>query len=52
MMIAAGLPSDHVLPEDEECLKYINAYAKDQQLFFRDFTTAYSKLTQLGARWA
>ncbi|MEW5297329.1 MAG: hypothetical protein WDW36_000545 [Sanguina aurantia] len=47
-----GLPSDHVLPDDEECLKYINMYALDQPLFFTDFTAAYGKLASLGAVWA
>lgn len=47
-----GLPSDHVLPDDAECLEYIQAYAADQQLLFRDFAAAYEKLTQLGAVWA
>eukprot|EP00775_Hariotina_reticulata_P002881 gene2881-3172_t len=47
-----GLPSDHVLPDDAECLEYIQAYAADQQLFFRDFAAAYEKLTKLGAVWA
>lgn len=47
-----GLPSDHVLPDDEECLRYINMYALDQPLFFTDFTAAYGKLASLGAVWA
>lgn len=47
-----GLPSDHALPEDPDCLKLIEAYAADQQLFFRDFAEAYVKLTNLGAVWA
>lgn len=47
-----GLPSDHVLPDDPECLKYIQAYADDQGLFFRDFAVAYDRLTSLGAVWS
>lgn len=47
-----GLPSDHALPDDPECLKYIEAYAADQQLFFKDFAVAYAKLTSLGTNWA
>lgn len=47
-----GLPSDHVLPDDPECLKYIQTYADDQELFFRDFAKAYAQLTSLGANWA
>lgn len=47
-----GLPSDHVLPDDAECLQNIQAYAADQQAFFRDFTAAYRQLTSLGVSWA
>jgi len=47
-----GLPSDHVLPDDPECLKYIQSYAADQRLFFEDFAAAYEKLTSLGVVWA
>lgn len=46
-----GLPSDHVLPDDAECRAFIDAYAADQQLFFKEFATAYQKLVSLGA-WA
>ena len=46
-----GLPSDHVLPEDEECLGIISEFAKDQQAFFREFGPAYVKMTQLGVKW-
>jgi hypothetical protein len=48
----AGLPSDHALPDDPECLRFIQAYADDQQLFFKDFAAAYLQLTSLGAVWA
>lgn len=47
-----GLPSDHVLPDDPECRVFIDAYAADQQLFFKDFAVAYQQLTSLGAVWA
>ncbi|GLC57294.1 hypothetical protein PLESTB_001208700 [Pleodorina starrii] len=48
-----GLPSDHVLPDDPECLPYIQQYAADQEAFFRDFSAAYVKLTSLGVPgWA
>lgn len=47
-----GLPSDHVLPDDPDCLAYIKAYAADQALFFKDFATAYDKLATLGAQYA
>jgi L-ascorbate peroxidase len=46
-----GLPSDHVLPEDEECLGIISEFAKNQQGFFREFGPAYVKMTQLGVKW-
>jgi len=47
-----GLPSDHVLPDDSKCRPSIEAYAVDQQRFYRDFGAAYTKLTSLGARWS
>jgi L-ascorbate peroxidase len=50
--VLAGLPSDHALPDDPECLKFIQAYADDQQLFFKDFAAAYLQLTAMGAVWA
>ncbi|XP_026460267.1 putative L-ascorbate peroxidase 6 isoform X3 [Papaver somniferum] len=46
-----GLPSDHVLVEDEECLRWINTYADDQRKFFEDFKNAYIKLVNSGAMW-
>jgi L-ascorbate peroxidase len=46
-----GLPSDHVLPDDAECRVFIDAYAADQQLWFKDFVTAYGRLVNLGAVW-
>uniref|UniRef100_A0A7S0RPL2 L-ascorbate peroxidase n=1 Tax=Pyramimonas obovata TaxID=1411642 RepID=A0A7S0RPL2_9CHLO len=47
-----GLPSDKLLPEDEECLMWIRMYAKDQALFFRDFSSAYLKMIDMGATYA
>ena len=46
-----GLPSDHVLPDDDECKPVIQMYAADQQRFYNDFVSAYQKLTMLGAQW-
>ena len=43
-----GIPTDHVLPEDEECLPYIYMYAHDQNMFFKDFSEAYKKMVNLG----
>ena len=42
------LPSDLVLIEDSGFAKYVDAYAKDKQLFFRDFSAAFEKLLELG----
>ncbi|KAI4377633.1 hypothetical protein MLD38_015230 [Melastoma candidum] len=46
-----GLPSDRNLAEDGECLSWIEKYAKDQNLFFNDFSSAYTKLVNSGVKW-
>ena len=46
-----GLQSDHVLPEDEECLAIIKDFANDQGAFFAEFGPAYVKMTQMGVQW-
>ncbi|KAJ7569925.1 hypothetical protein O6H91_01G100600 [Diphasiastrum complanatum] len=46
-----GLPSDRVLVEDSECKKWLEIYANNQETFFKDFSAAYLKLINLGARW-
>ncbi|MQM09850.1 hypothetical protein Taro_042726 [Colocasia esculenta] len=46
-----GLPSDHALVDDEECLRWITTYAADQMKFFDDFSRAYVKLVNTGASW-
>ncbi|KAI3911811.1 hypothetical protein MKX01_038253 [Papaver californicum] len=46
-----GLPSDHVLVEDADCLRWINTYADNQRKFFEDFKNAYIKLVNSGAMW-
>ncbi|RXH72418.1 hypothetical protein DVH24_012102 [Malus domestica] len=46
-----GLPSDRALAKDDECLSWITKYAADQNMFFKDFKTAYLKLVNSGARW-
>lgn len=46
-----GLPSDHILPGDPECHPLLAMYAGNQPRFFQDFTSAYIKMTALGARW-
>lgn len=48
----AGIPTDHVLPDDPTCQPIIREYAADQDRFFRDFAEAYVKMTTLGAHWA
>ena len=42
------LPSDMALREDSSFLKYVKMYADDQDLFFEDFSKAFSKLLELG----
>ncbi|CAN1287759.1 Putative L-ascorbate peroxidase 6 [Linum perenne] len=46
-----GLPSDRALVEDDECLRWIEVYAGDQEMFFQDFKNAYIKLVNSGATW-
>ncbi|KAI4337316.1 hypothetical protein L6164_015749 [Bauhinia variegata] len=46
-----GLPSDHALVEDDECLRWIKKYADNENMFFEDFKNAYMKLVNSGARW-
>jgi L-ascorbate peroxidase len=46
-----GLPSDHALPEDPECLGIIKEYASDGGAFKRDFAAAYAKLAGTGVTW-
>ncbi|CAI5959544.1 unnamed protein product [Closterium sp. NIES-65] len=47
-----GLPSDKAIVADEDCLVWINKYASNQDLFFRDFVPAYTKMVNSGAVWA
>lgn len=42
------LPSDIVLIQDKEFRKYVDKYAKDQDLFLKDFSAVCSKLFHLG----
>ncbi|KAK4277171.1 hypothetical protein QN277_015209 [Acacia crassicarpa] len=46
-----GLPSDHALVEDDECLRWIKKYADNENMFFEDFKNAYVKLVNTGVRW-
>ncbi|KAL4282779.1 hypothetical protein GQ457_16G000730 [Hibiscus cannabinus] len=51
MSTMIGLPSDHAIVEDDECLRWVTKYADDQNMFFEDFKNAYVKLVNSGARW-
>eukprot|EP01090_Pellita_catalonica_P023475 TRINITY_DN970_c0_g1_i1.p1 TRINITY_DN970_c0_g1~~TRINITY_DN970_c0_g1_i1.p1 ORF type:complete len:406 (-),score=103.04 TRINITY_DN970_c0_g1_i1:81-1298(-) len=42
------LPTDMALKTDPEFRKYAEAYAKDEQLFFKEFAAAFAKLLALG----
>jgi len=42
------LPSDIALIKDPEFKKYVELYAKDEDLFFKDFAKAFAKLLELG----
>ena len=44
------LPSDIVLVQDKKFRQYVKEYAKDQQLFFKDFAAAFQKLEELGTK--
>lgn len=41
-------PTDMALSKDEEFKKYVHIYARDSDVFFKDFSNAYSKLLELG----
>ena len=43
------LPSDLALVADPAFRKWVEKYAADEQLFFRDFAAAFAKLLALGA---
>ncbi|KAJ3338530.1 heme peroxidase [Kappamyces sp. JEL0680] len=42
------LPSDLALINDRSFKKYVDLYAKDEALFFKDFAAAFQKLEELG----
>ena len=42
------LPSDMALITDPNFRKYVEVYAKDEDKFFKDFSSAFSKLLELG----
>lgn len=45
------LPSDLWLLEDKAFKPLVQAYAKDEQLFFNDFASAFGKLLELGVKF-
>lgn len=44
------LPTDLALKEDEKFLEHVKTYAKDQDVFFKDFAAAFGKLISLGCK--
>lgn len=45
------LPADYALVQDKEFKKYVQEYAKDNDLFFADFAKAWTKLLELGVKF-
>jgi cytochrome c peroxidase len=46
------LQSDIFLLSDPELKKWVEAYAKDEDLFFKHFSNAFAKLLELGVPFA
>lgn len=46
------LPTDMALVQDKSFKKWVEAYAKDQDLFFKDLSAAITKLFELGVPFA
>jgi cytochrome c peroxidase len=44
------LPSDLALVQDKNFRPFVQMYAKDNAMFVKDFTAAYTKLTELGTK--
>ncbi|KAL5986044.1 L-ascorbate peroxidase 3 [Asimina triloba] len=42
------LPTDKTLLEDPEFRRYVELYAKDEDLFFKDYAESHKKLSELG----
>ncbi|KAL4857580.1 putative L-ascorbate peroxidase 6 [Chlorella vulgaris] len=47
-----GIATDHVLADDPTCRPLIQRYAADQPAFFRDFASAFEKMSCVGVQWA
>jgi len=45
------LPTDMALLADRHYKRYVEEYAKDSYVWFRDFAQAFGKLLELGVRW-
>ena len=45
------LPADIALLEDAEFSKWVKAYAADEELFFKDFAAAFSKMMENGVKF-
>ena len=45
------LPSDLWLLEDPNFRQYVELYARDEELFFKDFAAAFAKLLELGVQF-
>jgi cytochrome c peroxidase len=45
------LPADLAMIRDPKFRRYVEAYAEDEQLFFKDFAKAFEKLMELGVNW-
>ena len=46
------LPTDITLVSDKSFKQYVDKYAKDEELFFKDFAAVITKLFELGVPFA
>jgi cytochrome c peroxidase len=46
------LPTDIALVSDKSFKQYVDKYAKDEELFFKDFAAVVTKLFELGVPFA
>ena len=52
MNVHVGIESDHSLAEDEAARAIFAEYAEKQPLWHAEFSSAFLRLGELGARWA
>ena len=45
------LPTDHALIQDDKMRPWVEKYAADEELFFKDFAAAFGKLLELGVKF-